>query len=109
LPWLLVAGATTVMMLRAPAFFLEPRFWAEEGRIDRSRKMRIYAREGVAHLWSVDPLARTLEVYRLEGGRWVVASAHGGDDVVRAEPFGALAIDIGRWWLEEAAPGAAPG
>src|SRR5262249_34920193 len=49
------------------------------GRIDRSRKMGIYAREGVRHLWIVDPLARTLEVYRLEGGRWVVVGTHGGD------------------------------
>src|SRR5258708_2801445 len=26
------------------------------GRVDRSRKMGIYAREGVRHLWFVDPL-----------------------------------------------------
>jgi Uma2 family endonuclease len=70
------------------------------GRIDRSRKMGIYARERVGHLWFVDPLARTLEVYRLEESRWVVASIHGGDDVVRAEPFGELEISLERWWLE---------
>ena len=34
--------------------------------------MPIYAREGVGHLWLVDPIARTVEVYRLDGGRWVV-------------------------------------
>src|SRR5262249_35501952 len=45
---------------------------ASTGRVDRSRKMRAYAREGIAHLWLLDPLARTLEVYGLEGGRWVV-------------------------------------
>jgi len=33
---------------------------------DRRQKMRIYAREGVGFLWLVDPLARSLEVYRLE-------------------------------------------
>jgi Uma2 family endonuclease len=74
------------------------------GRIDRSRKMRIYARETVRHLWFVDPLARTLEVYRLEDDRWIVASTHGGDDVVRAEPFDAVAVELERWWLEDADP-----
>ena len=74
------------------------------GRIDRSRKMRIYAREGVRHLWLVDPLARTLEIYRLEDGRWIVAGTHGGDDVVRPEPFAAIEIGLDRWWLESADP-----
>ena len=74
------------------------------GRIDRSRKMRIYAREGVRHLWFVDPLARTLEVYRLEDGRWLVASTHGGDEVIRAEPFDAIEIGLERWWLDDSAP-----
>ena len=71
------------------------------GRIDRSRKMTIYAREGVRHLWLVDPLANTIEVYRLDAGRWIVSSNHGGDDVVRAEPFDAIAIAVARWWLEK--------
>jgi len=70
------------------------------GRIDRGRKMRIYAREQVGHLWIVDPIVRTLEVYRLEDGRWVVMSAHGGADRVRAEPFEAIELAIDRWWLE---------
>ena len=76
------------------------------GRVDRSRKMGIYAREGVRHLWFVDPLSRTLEVYRLEAGRWVVAATHGGDDLVRAEPFEAIEIGLARWWLESADPAA---
>ena len=70
------------------------------GRIDRVRKMPIYAREQVQHLWLVDPLQRTLEVYRLEGRQWVVVSVHGDTEVVRAEPFEAIALDIDRWWLE---------
>jgi Uma2 family endonuclease len=68
------------------------------GRIDRSRKMRIYAREGVAHLWLVDPTPRTLEVYRLEDARWIVGANHGGDDVVRAAPFQAIELALARWW-----------
>lgn len=69
------------------------------GAVDRSRKMRIYARDGVAHLWMVDPITKTLEVYRLETGRWVVVSTHGEEARVRAEPFDAIELEIGRWWL----------
>jgi Uma2 family endonuclease len=70
------------------------------GILDRRRKMPIYGRESVAHLWIADPILKTLEVYRLETGRWVVASTHGGDDLVRAEPFGAVELEIARWWLD---------
>lgn len=70
------------------------------GTIDRARKMRIYAREGVSHLWIVDPIVRTLEMYGLENERWVVVGAHGGSDVVRAEPFDAVELALARWWLE---------
>ena len=74
--------------------------WPRTGALDRGRKMRIYARERVAHLWIVDPIPRTLEVYRLEEGRWIVASTHGGPEVVRAEPFTAVELEMGRWWIE---------
>ena len=67
-------------------------------RIDRKRKMPIYAREQVAHLWLVDPLARTLEVLRLEGGRWSVLAVHAGDERVRAEPFDAIELELSSWW-----------
>lgn len=72
------------------------------GRIDRARKMALYGRDGVRNLWLVDPLARTLEVYRLEGDRWIVVATHGGDDVVRAEPFDEIELVLDRWWLPSA-------
>ena len=87
-----------------PAFTQAPD-WACEvispstGRVDRSGKMRIYAREGVSHLWLVDPRPQTLETYRLEAGRWVVVGSWGGDDVVRAEPFDAVELRLARWWM----------
>src|SRR5512147_2130696 len=67
---------TRVPSLPNVAAFGEPPDWVCEvvspstGRIDRSRKMRIYAREGVGHMWIVDPLLRTIEVYRLRDGAW---------------------------------------
>jgi len=73
--------------------------------IDRGRKLRIYAREGVAHLWLVNPIAKTLEVYRLSGSNWVLLHTYVSDDVVRAEPFAQVAIAIERWWLPEAPTG----
>ena len=88
------------------AAFTEPPDWACEvlspqtAGMDRVRKMRVYARERVPHLWLVDPILKTLEVYRLEKGRWVVASSHAGTDPVRAEPFETVAFDASRWWLE---------
>ncbi len=87
-----------------PAFTQVPDWVCEvispaTGRIDRSRKMRIYAREGVPHLWIVDPLLETLEAYRLEAGRWVLLATHADDEVVRAEPFAAVPLSLGRWWM----------
>jgi Uma2 family endonuclease len=70
------------------------------GAVDRGRKMRIYQRERVGHLWLVDPLARTLEVYRCESDRWVVVGTHGGAAPLRAEPFDAIELETSRWWLE---------
>ena len=72
------------------------------GALDRARKMPIYAREGVPHLWLVDPLLRTLEVFRRsDDGHWIVGGGHGGDDVVRADPFAAIELALDRWWLPE--------
>lgn len=69
-------------------------------RLDRIRKLPIYAREGVKHAWLVDPGARTLEILRLEGERWVIVGAHGGDARVRAEPFEAVELDLVDVWGE---------
>lgn len=68
---------------------------------DRVRKMPIYAREKVGHVWLLDPIDRFLEIFRLEGQRFVLASSHGGATNIRAEPFQDLEIDLGRFWLEE--------
>jgi Uma2 family endonuclease len=70
--------------------------------VDRARKLAIYAREGVAHAWLVDPALQTLEVFRLEGGRWVLLGTHAGDEVVRAEPFVEIDLELGLLWSEPA-------
>ena len=69
-------------------------------QLDRSKKLAIYARERVAHAWLIDPLARTLEVLRLEHGRWVILGTHAGSEVVRAEPFGELDLGLDGLWAD---------
>jgi Uma2 family endonuclease len=66
--------------------------------LDRAKKLRIYAREGVAHAWLVDPLARTLEILRLEASRWMIQATYSEAESVRAEPFEAVELDLGLLW-----------
>ena len=67
-------------------------------RTDRGKKMRIYRREGVRHVWLLSPLHQTLEVYRLEAGRWMLLETYEGDAKVRVEPFDALELDLASIW-----------
>jgi Uma2 family endonuclease len=67
-------------------------------RIDRGLKIHIYAREGVRHLWLLNPDTQTLEVLRLHGEQWLVAAVHTGGAVVRAEPFDAIEFDLSGLW-----------
>jgi hypothetical protein len=50
------------------------------------------------HLWIVDPLARTVEAYRLAREQWTAAATHAGGGRVRLEPFAAIEIELDRWW-----------
>ena len=86
-----------------PAFTLAPDWLCEvvspgTERLDRAKKVPVYAREGVRHLWLVNPLARTLDVYRLAQGRWLLLVTHEGAMAVRAEPFDAVELDLAPLW-----------
>jgi Uma2 family endonuclease len=65
---------------------------------DRKRKMPIYAREGVGHVWLLDPVLKTLEVFRLESSRWILVDTFAEDERVRAEPFDALELELSIVW-----------
>jgi len=67
---------------------------------DRARKLPIYARESVRHVWLVDPLQRTLDVLRLQDRNWVIVAVHEGSPKVRAEPFDAIELDLGILWAD---------
>jgi len=68
--------------------------------LDRVKKLAVYAREQVVHAWLIDPLARTLEVLHLAGGRWTILATHSGADVVRAEPFTDIALELSALWAD---------
>jgi Uma2 family endonuclease len=65
---------------------------------DRGIKMRRYAASGVAHYWLIDPLARTLEAYRLGEDGYALVGAFGAGDAFRPEIFPGLEIPLGELW-----------
>jgi Uma2 family endonuclease len=68
-------------------------------RVDKVRKMPIYAQYGVSHIWLVDPTAKSLDVFRLDLGRWLLLQTFVENDKVRAEPFHEIEIDLGNLWI----------
>lgn len=94
-----------VMTTELPYFDLAPD-WACEilsdstKKLDRGKKVPIYARSGVRHVWLVDPIARTLEVLRLERERYLILATHMDDAKVRAEPFEAVELDLSVLWAD---------
>ena len=67
--------------------------------IDRGQKLRIYAREGVAHAWLVDPSRQTLEVLALESGSFEQLEEHSGEAKFRARPFDAIELELRALWI----------
>lgn len=65
---------------------------------DRARKLPLYARYGVAHVWLVDPLARLLEAYRLSADGWVLMATLQEDDAVCVPPFEAISFPLDDLW-----------
>jgi Uma2 family endonuclease len=69
--------------------------------IDRVEKMPIYAREGVSHVWLVDPIAKTLEVFLLDtAARWVLLGTWRDDAKVRVDPFAAVELELAALWAK---------
>lgn len=66
--------------------------------LDRRRKRPIYAREGVSHVWLVDPNAQLLEVFRLDGETYRLVASHAADEKIRAEQFDAIELELGALW-----------
>ena len=69
-------------------------------KLDRVLKAGIYAREGVRHLWFVDPGRRTLEVLKLVSGLYIPVLSFKDDQLAAAEPFDAVPFPLQRIWLD---------
>jgi Uma2 family endonuclease len=106
----LVPDLTGWRVERAPLEGPEPYFtdapdWLCEivspstGRLDRIKKLPIYANSGVQNAWLIDPVQRSLEVYRNEGKRWTLIATHADQEEVRAEPFDAVALELKLLWI----------
>jgi Uma2 family endonuclease len=67
-------------------------------KYDRTDKLGIYAREEVRWAWLVDPLLRTLEALRQDGGRWTLLGTWRDEALVRAEPFEAIELELAALW-----------
>ena len=65
---------------------------------DLEEKRPIYAREGVAHLWFVDPAARTLEAFVLHRRGWTPAGSAREDEPVSLPPFEAVTFPLDALW-----------
>ena len=85
------------------AFTLAPD-WVGEVLSPRTREFDLtekrdrYAAAGVAHLWLVDPDARTPEAFALEGGRWVLVRALHAEAEVALPPFEAVPFALAALW-----------
>lgn len=67
-------------------------------RIDRLKKLRVYAEAGVRHAWLVSPAMRSLEVYLSSGNQFALTATHADSELARAEPFAELEIELAALW-----------
>ena len=68
------------------------------GHIDRRRKMTLYAKHSVDWYWIVDPDARTVDVYRLEGDAYRRDARLDGDAPRALPPFSDFPLDPSAIW-----------
>lgn len=65
---------------------------------DRADKMPIYASAGVQYAWLVDPIAKTLEAFRLDQGSWRVLGTWRDEARVKAAPFESFELELAALW-----------
>ena len=66
--------------------------------LDLNGKRPVYAREGIPHLWLVDPTDRALEAFELHEGQWLQIANAKDDEPVNIRPFDAITFSLGNLW-----------
>jgi Uma2 family endonuclease len=94
---------TTVGTSLAPDWLCET-LSPSTAKLDRTKKLGVYARERVPHVWLVDAKRQTLEVLTLRGSNFVTQATYRAREHVRAEPFEAIEIDLAFLWGERPQP-----
>lgn len=67
-------------------------------KFDLEEKRPIYAREGVGHIWLIDPAARALEAFSLSGSEWLPAGSARDREPVSFPPFDAISFPLDALW-----------
>lgn len=86
------------------AFFEEVPDWICEVHSPSTRhadlgpKRRVYATYGVPYLWYVDPVAQSLEVFKLQKQDWLLTHTFVSAEEVCAPPFDAITFDLKLLW-----------
>jgi Putative restriction endonuclease len=107
-----IAGWRRERLTQLPdtAFLETPPDWVCEvlspatQRFDRIGKLAIYAAFGVGHCWYIDPIAKSLEVFALTDGKWLIAATFKDADPVTAPPFEAHTFALNVLWPYEPEP-----
>ncbi|MCS6860868.1 MAG: Uma2 family endonuclease [Abditibacteriales bacterium] len=63
-------------------------------KTDRKDKFKEYEQAGVSEYWLVDPQSRTIEVYVLRGGKYVLLGKWGMGEVARSEMLPNFAVPV---------------
>jgi Uma2 family endonuclease len=67
--------------------------------LDRKQKFKQYEKGKVAHYWIIDPDSKTIEGYKLSGGKYRLSGKGKSDEVIQLPPFPDLQIPLGQlWW-----------
>lgn len=70
-------------------------------RYDLTDKLEIYAAHGVNHIWFVDPDAKTLQAYAIEGEQTILIATRRDNDPVCVAPFEAITINLSDLWADK--------
>lgn len=65
---------------------------------DRGAKLDVYVREGVQHVWVIEPLDKFIEVLELDGDAYRIVQRAAGDAPARLRPFDSIELDVAALW-----------